>query len=89
MDKVTIGELGNYVGETVALDGWLYNKRSSGKIWFLILRDGTGYTQGVIARGKVSDNVFNLQPTLTQESSVSMTGRVTEDVGWSSSIGRY
>ncbi|MBH31643.1 MAG: asparagine--tRNA ligase [Candidatus Marinimicrobia bacterium] len=86
MGKVTISELGDHVGETVTLNGWLYNKRSSGKIWFIILRDGTGYTQGVVARGNVSDDVFDLEPTLTQESSVSMTGMVKED---KRSIGGY
>lgn len=86
MGKVTIGELGDHVGEEVTLNGWLYNKRSSGKIWFLILRDGTGYTQGVVARGNVSDEVFDLEPELSQESSVSMTGTVKED---NRSIGGY
>ena len=86
MGKVTIGELGDHVGEEVTLNGWLYNKRSSGKIWFLILRDGTGYTQGVVARGNVSDEVFDIEPELSQESSVSMTGTVKED---NRSIGGY
>ena len=42
MNVVTISELGQNVGEKVELQGWVYNTRSVGKIWFLILRDGTG-----------------------------------------------
>jgi asparaginyl-tRNA synthetase len=68
------------------LNGWVYTKRSSGKIWFLILRDGTGYTQGVISQENVPDEVFDLEPVLTQESSVSLTGLVKED---KRSIGGY
>ena len=68
------------------LNGWVYNKRSSGKIWFLILRDGTGYTQGVVAQENVPNEVFDLEPALTQESSVSMAGLVKKD---KRSIGGY
>ncbi len=79
MARVYIEELGKHVGEEVQLRGWLYNKRSSGKIRFLLLRDGTGIIQGVMVKGSVSDEVFATFDALTQESSFSMTGRVRKD----------
>jgi asparaginyl-tRNA synthetase len=79
MARVYIEELGKHVGEEVQLRGWLYNKRSSGKIRFLLLRDGTGIIQGVMVKGSVSDEVFATFDELTQESSFSMTGRVRKD----------
>ena len=51
---VYVENLKDHVGEEVTLGGWLYNKRASGKIWFLILRDGTGVVQGVISKKEVS-----------------------------------
>lgn len=74
-----IADLRDYVGEEVTLHGWVYNKRSSGRIWFLILRDGTGSTQCVVVDGQVPDELFSLEGVLTQESSVSVTGYVKED----------
>ncbi|MFQ6616170.1 MAG: asparagine--tRNA ligase [Fidelibacterota bacterium] len=74
-----IADLPDLVDEEVTLHGWVYNKRSSGKIWFLILRDGTGYAQCVIAKGRAPENVFNLDQVLTQESSVTVTGTVRKD----------
>ncbi len=74
-----IADLKHKVGEEVTLHGWVYNKRSSGKIWFLILRDGTGSTQCVVVGGQVPDEVFDLDGVLTQESSVSVTGVVKEE----------
>ncbi|MEE9166301.1 MAG: asparagine--tRNA ligase [Candidatus Neomarinimicrobiota bacterium] len=79
MEHSYISDLPNRVGKQITLHGWVYNKRSSGKIWFLILRDGTGYTQCVVLADKVPDNVFNLEQVLTQESSVSVTGTVRKD----------
>ena len=86
MGKTYITDLADHVGKEVILNGWVYNKRSSGKIWFLILRDGTGYTQGVVAKENVPNEVFDLEPALTQESSVSMMGLVKKD---KRSIGGY
>jgi len=79
MSKVTIKNLKDHAGEEVALNGWVYNKRSIGKVWFLILRDGSGMTQCVVVKGQVADSVFNLRNDLTQESSVSVTGVVKEE----------
>lgn len=79
MARVYIEELGRHVGEEVKLPGWLYNKRSSGKIRFLLLRDGTGIVQGVMVKGSVPDEIFAKFDELTQESSFSMTGNVRKD----------
>ncbi len=74
-----INELSQHVGETVQLRGWVFNTRSSGKIRFLIFRDGTGFLQCVAARGDMSEEGFELLSSLTQESSVEVAGSVRED----------
>ena len=79
MARVYIEELGRHVGEELQLSGWLYNKRSSGKIRFLLLRDGTGIVQGVMVKGSVPDEIFARFDELTQESSFSMKGKVRKD----------
>ncbi|HJM69745.1 MAG TPA: amino acid--tRNA ligase-related protein, partial [Candidatus Marinimicrobia bacterium] len=79
MSKIYIKDLKDYVGQEVTLNGWVYNKRSIGKVWFLILRDGSGMTQCVIAKGEVADNIFEIEQSLTQESSVSVTGTVKKE----------
>jgi asparaginyl-tRNA synthetase len=79
MKRVYIEDLGTHVGEEVQLRGWLYNKRSSGKVRFLLLRDGTGVLQGVMVKGGVSDEIFGRFDALTQESSFSMTGKIRKD----------
>lgn len=76
---VYIKDLSKYVGEEVTLKGWLYNKRSSGKIKFLILRDGTGYVQCVVFKGNVSDEIFDSADKITQESSFEITGKIREE----------
>lgn len=77
--KTTIANVGKYVGQTVTIGCWLANKRSSGKIAFLQLRDGTGFIQGVVVKAEVEEDVFRLAKELTQESSVYVTGTVRED----------
>ncbi len=75
-----IDELKNYVGQKVELKGWVYNSRSSGKIKFLILRDGTGICQCVFVKGEaLEETLENVFPQLTQESSVIVTGTVREE----------
>jgi len=74
-----IANIAEFEGQDVTFHGWVYSKRSSGKIWFLMLRDGTGMTQCVVVKSEVSEEVFNIEPTLTQESSLSVTGTVRKD----------
>ncbi len=81
-----VNELSNHVGEEVTLKGWLYNKRSSGKLKFLILRDGTGYVQCVVFKGNVTSEMFESAGALTQESSFEVTGKVKEE---KRSVGGY
>ncbi len=74
-----IEEVGKFAGQKVTLKGWLYNKRSSGKIHFLLIRDGTGIIQSVMSKGEVPDEVFETYDKLTQESSLEIEGIVRED----------
>ena len=76
---VYIKDLSNHVNEEVTLKGWLYNKRSSGKVKFLIMRDGTGYTQCIVFKGNVSEEVFELADKIAQESSFEITGLVKKE----------
>ncbi|MGB8955713.1 MAG: asparagine--tRNA ligase [Tumebacillaceae bacterium] len=74
--KATIATIGQYVDQEVLIEGWLWNKRSSGKIAFLNLRDGTGFIQGVVAKQDVPEELFELAKGLTQETSVRVWGQV-------------
>lgn len=76
MPKVTIKDLHQHVGSEVQVAGWLYNKRSSGKLRFLVLRDGSGYLQCVYFKGNVTPEIFELTDKVGQESSVVVTGTV-------------
>ena len=69
-------DLGAHVGQTVTVRGWLYNKRSSGKLHFIELRDGSGIVQCVMAKSDVGEEVFAAADKVTQESSVEVTGEV-------------
>lgn len=74
MASTLIRHLSEHVGQEVEISGWLYNKRSSGKIAFLIIRDGTGLVQGVLMKGNQA--AFAAAETLTQESSLRLRGTV-------------
>ena len=76
---VYVKDIAQYEGQEVELRGWLYNKRSSGKLHFLQVRDGTGTIQCVVFRGDVSTETFALGQDLTQESSVIVQGTVRAD----------
>jgi asparaginyl-tRNA synthetase len=73
-----IEDLRDHVGQTVTLRGWLYNRRSSGKLHFLEVRDGTGIVQCVVFKGNVSPETFALADHIAQESSVEVVGTVKE-----------
>jgi asparaginyl-tRNA synthetase len=73
-----IEQLRDHVGRRVALHGWLYASRSSGKLIFLQLRDGSGYTQCVVFKGDVSPELFELAKHLPQETSLEIVGVVRE-----------
>ncbi|EPZ45661.1 asparagine--tRNA ligase [Alicyclobacillus acidoterrestris] len=77
--KTTIARVGDFAGQAVTLEGWLYNKRSSGKIQFLQVRDGTGFIQCVAVKSEVGEEVFAACDALSQESSLRVTGLVRAD----------
>lgn len=79
MVKVTISQVSNYIDQEVTIGAWLANKRSSGKIAFLQLRDGTGFMQGVVVKAEVGEDVFKVAKSTTQESSLYVTGIVKKD----------
>ncbi len=76
-----IGDLSEHMGEEVTLSGWLSHKRSSGKIQFLMLRDGTGVCQCVVMKNAVDEASYALANELTQESTFAVTGKVQEAKG--------
>lgn len=74
-----IKNLHDHIGQEVTVQGWLYNLRSSGKIAFLIVRDGSGLMQCVAAKNDVGEEMFATAKGLTQESSIKVTGVVKEE----------
>lgn len=74
---MTIATISQQVGQTVRLGAWLYNQRSSGKIAFLELRDGTGMMQAIVVKHDVSEDVWDRIASLHQEASLYVTGEVT------------
>jgi asparaginyl-tRNA synthetase len=79
MQATPISRLGRLAGEAATVRGWLYNRRSSGKIQFLIVRDGTGYLQAVVPRAEVPPEVWEEAEKASQESSLEVSGVVRED----------
>jgi asparaginyl-tRNA synthetase len=77
--KTTIAEVGKFVGQEVTIGVWLANKRSSGKIAFLQLRDGTGFIQGVVVKAEVDEVIFQQAKSITQETSLYVSGIIRED----------
>jgi asparaginyl-tRNA synthetase len=76
--RVYINKIADFVDKEVTIEGWLYNIRSSGKLMFPELRDGTGVIQGVVVKSAVPESVWEDFSKLTQESSVKVTGIVTK-----------
>ena len=79
MTTIYIEEIARYVGQDVTIRGWLRNRRASGKVQFLIVRDGTGDLQAVISKGVLGEEQFAHLAKLTQESSLILAGRVRSD----------
>jgi asparaginyl-tRNA synthetase len=76
MSDIRIKDLANHVGQRVTIQGWLYNKRASGKLQFPIIRDGSGYLQCVISKKEVPEGTWNAADAATQESTVRVVGTV-------------
>ena len=79
MSRIYIEDIANWVGQEVTIKGWLYNMRSSGKLRFLLVRDGTGTVQCVVSRADVPSETFDRCANFTQESAIVATGTVHQD----------
>lgn len=79
MKKISIIESKDNVGNEVKIGAWVANKRSSGKIAFLQLRDGSAFFQGIVVKSEVGDEIFQLAKGLNQETSITITGTIQED----------
>ncbi len=79
MTSTRISDLRQFVGQSVTVQGWVLTTRSSGKIAFLVMRDGTGYLQAVFPKNEIVDGAWDRFGTLTQEATVAVTGTVRED----------
>ena len=78
-ETVRIGDFRDHVGEEVTVRGWLHNKRSSGKLQFLTVRDGSGFAQVVMAKAAVAPEAWQAAEAMGQESSLELTGKVKQD----------
>jgi asparaginyl-tRNA synthetase len=78
MEQSYIKDFGRKVGEDVLVKGWIYNLRSSGKIVFLQVRDGSGFCQAIVAQAEVAENCWKVASEITLESSVELTGKVSK-----------
>jgi asparaginyl-tRNA synthetase len=76
---IRIQDIPAHVGETVTLQGWLYDRTDKGKLQFLQVRDGTGIVQCVVFKKDVSEEIFATAAKVTQESSIAITGAVRAD----------
>ncbi len=76
---VYIEDIGKHEGVEVTIKGWLHNRRSSGKIHFLTIRDGSGFIQAVMSKAAVGDDLFKAADHLSQETSVVVTGTARAD----------
>lgn len=79
MVDAEIRSLSGFAGSRVRIRGWLFAKRSSGKLQFLVVRDGTGYLQAVVVKAEVDDKVWEDAERVSQESSLWISGLVRED----------
>ena len=79
MKSVSTSSINNYNDQNVKLDGWVYNSRRSGKIGFLMLRDGFGMIQGIVEKSHIGDEKFEEFKGLTQESSMTIEGKVVKN----------
>lgn len=78
-ERFQIEKASAFDGQTITLEGWVYNSRSSGKIKFLMMRDGTGLMQGVLFKGECTDEALQAFDRLTQESSFRATGVIRKE----------
>ena len=79
METIRISDIKNYEGKEAEIRGWLYNRRSSGKIKFLIVRDGTSFVQATLIKNEMDEEIFNQAENINYESSIRIMGIVREE----------
>lgn len=79
MKKIMIKDMPQHIGETVKIGAWLANKRASGKMAFLQLRDGSGFVQGIVVKEEVGEELFAVAKGMTQETSMYIIGEIKVD----------
>ena len=79
LQRIWISDIQKYVDQDIEIWGWLYNKRSKGKIHFLQLRDGTGRLQGIAVKGECDESSFNTLTELKMEASLRVSGKIRAD----------
>jgi len=79
MEIIRISDIKNYEGKEVEIRGWLYNRRSSGKIKFLIVRDGTSFVQATLIKNEMDEKIFDRADDINYESSIKISGVVKEE----------
>ncbi|MBP1633611.1 MAG: asnS [Acidobacteria bacterium] len=79
MPTAYIEDIARHEGEQITIRGWLHNRRSSGKIHFLTVRDGTGFIQAVLSKAAVGPELFTRADHLSQETAITVTGQVRAD----------
>ncbi len=79
MKSILLTNINKYSDSEVRINGWVYNKRSSGKVGFLMLRDGTGTIQCIFFKPEIGEELFSQFKSLTQESSITIEGKVAEN----------
>ena len=79
LETIRINQIQNYKDKNIKINGWVYNSRRSGKIGFLTIRDGFGLVQGIVVKNEIGEELFDDFKSLTQESSLSITGKVVKN----------
>jgi len=77
--RVRIAEVGKHAGERITIQGWLSNRRHAGKLYFLLVRDGSGTIQAVVSKNDVPEAAFAAAGEATHESAIRVTGAVRAD----------
>jgi len=78
MNRISLKNVSKYAGHNVEIAGWVYNFRSSGSLYFLELRDGSGFIQAIVAKDVVSAKIWQECEKITQETSVILSGEITK-----------
>ncbi len=79
MTNISISQIRDYEEKIVSIKGWLYNQRSSGKVKFMIIRDGSGFVQGILVKNEIDEEYFNMLENINYESSIIVEGLVKKE----------